>query len=460
MFTQQFFIQGLGCASYLIGDEHTHTAVVIDPDRDTKKYLDTAADHKFKITHIIETHLHADHVSGNTELAARTGATIYLPAGADAKFPHNDLSEGDTVKLGSVELRVLDTPGHTPESITLLVSDTSRGPEPVLALTGDTLFVGDVGRPDLVGADAARRLAGTMYDTLQNKLLHLSDALIIYPGHGAGSLCGRAMGAMRLSSLGYERQNNPALAPRTRDEFIDFNTTHLPEQPANNKRIKAMNRQGPRALGDIQPRALSVEQAIEYFQRGAALLDTRTKANFITRHIPGGVHVEANEQLPNRIGMLLPPDVQLVLLLDDPADYERVAYMLARVGFDNLAGYLASLDDWEAQGYPVTSGDITDIDPAELEAHLANDSSIVVLDVREPWEYRTGHVPNARLIPLGQLQSRVTELDPDKITAVICQTGSRSQTAAALLAQKGFKKILHVREGTMGWRRRGFPVEN
>lgn len=460
MFTQQFFIDGLGCASYLIGDEQTHTAVVIDPDRHVKPYLDAAAAHHFKITHIIETHLHADHVSGNTELSARIGADIYLPARADAKFPHTDLYQGDTLKLGDLELQILDTPGHTPESITLLVSDTTRGPEPALALTGDTLFVGDVGRPDLVGADAARRLAGKMYDTLTGKLLHLSDSLIVYPGHGAGSLCGRALGAMRISSLGYERHTNPALAPRTRDEFIDFNTNHLPEQPANHKRIKAMNRQGPRELGDLQPNALTVDQAVEHFQRGAAMLDTRTKQNFITRHVPGAVHLEANDQLPNRIGMLLPADIQLILLLDDPAEYERVAYMLARVGFDNVAGYLASLDDWEAQGYPVTSGDIQDIDPVELESRLSQEFPLVVLDVREPWEFRTGHVPKAVHIPLGQLQARVAELDPETPVAIICQSGSRSQTAAALLAQKGFKQVFNVREGTMGWRRRGFPVEN
>lgn len=459
MFSQQFFIEGLGCASYLISDEKSRTAAVIDPDREVQKYIKAANALGAKITHIIETHLHADHVSGNRELQALTGADVYLHQGADARFPHVALEQGQTLALGSIQFQILHTPGHTSESITLLVRDTTRSEEPALAFTGDTLFVGDVGRPDLVGAEAARKLAGEMHTSLQEKILPLSDGLIVYPAHGAGSLCGRNMSAMRVSSLGYERHNNPALAPRTRDQFIVFDTSDLPEQPANNKRIKAMNRQGPRILGEICARKLRVDEAVGYLQRGAALLDTRVKANYVTRHVPGSVHLEATQQLSNRIGMLLPSDTQLVLVLDDPADEIRIAYMLARVGFDNVAGYIENLDEWEARGYPVTSGDVQDIDPRELENRLANDSRLVVLDVREPWEFRNGHIPNSKLIPLGQLQTRYSELDPEMPVAVICQSGNRSQTGAALLAQKGFKQVFNVREGTMGWKRRGFPIE-
>lgn len=460
MFTQQFFIEGPGCASYLVGDDRTNTAVVIDPDREVQKYAEAANARGLKITHIIETHLHADHVSGNTELAARTGATIFLHEGADAQFPHVKLRAGETLTLGDVRFEILHTPGHTPESITLLVRDTARGQEPALAFTGDTLFVGDVGRPDLVGAEAARRLAGEMYDSIREKLLPLADGLIVYPGHGAGSLCGRAMGTMRVTTMGYERHTNPALAPRTRDEFIVFNTSELPEQPANSKRIKAMNRQGPRVLGEITARALGADEALAQFRRGAALLDTRAKAEFVTRHIPGAVHLEANDQLSNRVGVVLPPNAPLVLMPDDAAEYERIGYMLARVGFDAPVGYLASLDEWEARGYPVTSGDVQDIDPRELETRLANDDRLVVLDVREPWEFRNGHVPNAKLIPLGELQARIAELDPEIPVAVICQSGHRSQTGAALLAQKGFKQVFNVREGTTGWKRRGLLTEH
>jgi len=460
MFTEQFFIEGLGCASYLVGSEEQRMAAVIDADRDVQKYLDAAREHGVTITHIIETHLHADHVSGNTELAARTGAKIFLHEAANATFPHETLHEGDTLALGTICIKVLHTPGHTPESMTLLITDTVRGDEPALALTGDTLFIGDVGRPDLAGAEAARQLAGAMYDSIQQKILPLADGLMIYPAHGAGSLCGRALGEMRVSTVGYERRFNLALAPRTRDEFIVFDTSDLPEQPGNNKRIKSMNRQGPRVLGEIQPRPLSIDEALIQFERGAALLDTRSKANYVARHIPGGVHLEANHHLSNRVGMVLTAEQPIVLLLDDAAEYRNIFFMLARVGYDNVVGYLAeSLDAWEARGLPTASGDIQDIDPRELEARLHEDSRLVVLDVRELWEFRNGHVPGAKHVPLGELQARIGELDPNQPIAVICETGARSQTGTALLAQKGFKTIYNVREGTSGWRRRGFPIE-
>lgn len=459
MFTEQFFVEGLGCASYLVSDEQTNTAVVIDPDRDIQKYLAAADASGLKITHIIETHLHADHVSGNTELAARTGAQISLHESADAKFPHASLREGDIISFGNVQIKILHTPGHTPESMTLLISDLERGSDPALALTGDTLFVGAVGRPDLVGADAARKLAGTMYDSLCDKLLPLADGMMIYPGHGAGSLCGRALGTMRVTSLGYERAFNPALAPRSRDEFIAFATSDLPEQPANHARIKTINRAGPRVLGNIEPRALDIDEAVSHFRRGAALLDTRAKEAFVARHVPGAAHLAADNQLSNRVGMVLPPQVPLLLMLDNASDYARVFYMLARVGYDNIVGYFSDLDDWAARGLPIGSGDISEIAPDELYALFEDGAPLQIVDVRESWEFRSGHVPKAKLIPLGELQVRADELDVNTPVVVICQTGNRSQTGAAVLAQRGFKKLYNVREGTTGWRRRGYPIE-
>lgn len=459
MYTQQFFVEGLGCASYLVGCEGAGVAAVIDPDREVQKYLDAAQARGLRITHIIETHLHADHVSGNTELAARTGATIYLHEASQAIFLHQTLKEGDTFQLGHTRLSVLHTPGHTPESITLLVTDTTRAEEPWLALTGDTLFVGDVGRPDLVGLDAARGLAGEMYTSLFDKLLKQPDGLLIYPGHGAGSLCGKAIGSMRSTSLGFERRHNPALAPRAKDDFVQWDVDNLPEQPANVKRIKALNRAGPAQLGQVVARALSLHDALPHFQRGAALLDTRSKADYVAKHIPGSAHLEADAQLSNRIGFVLPPTVPVILLLNDPADYERVVYSLARVGYENVVGYLAaSLNEWEAMGLPVTSGDIRDIEPTELHTLLQNGERPVVLDVREPWEYRSGHVPEAVLIPLGELPARVGELDTTRPIAVICASGSRSQSAAALLGQKNFQTVYNVIGGTSNWRMAGLPL--
>jgi len=462
MYTQQFFVEGLGCASYIVGCEAEGVAAVIDPDRDVKKYLDAANARGLKITHIIETHLHADHVSGNTDLAGRTGADIYLHEASGAEFDHKPLRESDVIVLGNIRLKVVHTPGHTPESITLLISDTTRADEPWLALTGDTLFVGDIGRPDLVGAEAANGLAADMHTSLFEKLLPLEDSLLVYPGHGAGSLCGKSIGSMRSTTLGFERKYNSALAPRELDEFVSFATSDLPEQPGNHKRIKSLNRRGVRPLGIVKPKPLSISEAIPYFQRGAGLLDTRSKEDFVQAHVPGSVHLEADDQLSNRIGFVFPSDVPVILLLSNLADYEKVVYSLARVGYDNVVGYLSEgLDIWEKMGLPVTSGDIKDIEPLELNDLLINGNGNrpMVVDVREPWEYQQGHVPGALLMPLGQLSTRLGELDLEKPVAVICATGNRSQSATALLGQKGFKTIYNVLGGTTQWARSGLQLE-
>jgi glyoxylase-like metal-dependent hydrolase (beta-lactamase superfamily II)/rhodanese-related sulfurtransferase len=462
MYTKQFFVEGLGCASYIVGCEAEGVAAVIDPDREVQKYLDVAAARGLKITHIIETHLHADHVSGNTDLAERTGADIYLHEASGAEFNHKPLRDGEIIALGNIRLKVVHTPGHTPESITLLISDTTRADEPWLALTGDTLFVGDIGRPDLVGAEAANGLAVDMHTSLFDKLLPLNDGLLVYPGHGAGSLCGKSIGSMRSTTLGYERKYNPALAPRELDEFVAFATSDLPEQPGNHKRIKSLNRTGVNPLGKIESKSLTIQEAIPHFQRGAGLLDTRAKEAFVQAHVPGSVHLEADDQLSNRIGFVFPPDVPIILLLSDPPDYQKVVYSLARVGYDNVVGYLAEgLDVWEEMGLPITSGDIKDIEPRELNDLLinGNGSRPVVVDVREPWEYQQGHVPGALLMPLGQLSTRLGELDLEKPVAVICATGNRSQSATALFGQKGFKTIYNVLGGTSQWARSGLQLE-
>ncbi len=462
MYFEQFFINGLGCASYIIGCEGEGVAVVVDPDRDVQKYLQAAANRGLTITHIIETHLHADHVSGNTDLAERTGATIYVHEAGDVSFEHQSITDGDEIVIGNIRLKAIHTPGHTPESITLLVADTTRADTPWMALTGDTLFVGDIGRPDLVGIEAARGLASDMYHSLNDKLLPLADHLMVYPGHGAGSLCGRSIGSVRSTTLGFERHHNDALAPRPKDDFIDYAISDLPEQPGNHKRIKAINRQGPRPLGEVEPKPLTIQASIPYFQRGAAMLDTRSKEAFVQKHVPGAVHLEADEQLSNRVGFLLPPDVPIVLFLDDIKDYRQAVYSLARVGYDNIIGYLSEgLDVWEALGLPITSGDVKDIKAHDLYALIesGNGNRPTVVDVREPWEYQQGHIAGALLMPLGDVTRRLEDLDPEKPVAVVCASGSRSQTAAAMMGQKGFKTVYNLVGGVTSWMISGLPLE-
>jgi hydroxyacylglutathione hydrolase len=336
-----------------------------------------------------------------------------------------------------------------------------------MALTGDTLFVGDIGRPDLIGLEEARSLADQMYDTIHQEILPLPDGVMVFPGHGAGSLCGKSIGAVRSSTIGFERHNNPALFPRERVDFVDFAVAELPEQPANAKRIKAMNRRGPRPLGEIHPQPITIQDSINFFQSGAALLDVRAKDEYKTQHIPGSVHLELDDQLSNRIGFVLPPEVPIILLLpgETPEEitgaYSKVIYALARVGYDSVTGYLAeSLDVWEAYGLPLTSGDIQDIEPKELHKLLesGNGDAPIVLDVREPWEFAQGHIPGAELVPLGELIHRVGELEQDRPVAVICATGSRSQSAAALLGREGFETIYNVLGGTSGWKQNGLPI--
>jgi hydroxyacylglutathione hydrolase len=460
MLVQQFFVDGLGCASYLIGCEAKGEAVVIDPDRDIRKYLRTAEEKGLRITHIIETHLHADHISGNTALAEVTGAEIFMHEAAEAEFSHKKLEDGDVIQIGAVNLLVRHTPGHTPESITLLVSDTTRSSDPWMAVTGDLLFVGDVGRPDLVGLEAARGLAGKLHESLFGKLLKQDDGIMVFPGHGAGSLCGRSIGSVKTSTIGFERRFNPALAVTEREAFVEYMTSNLPEQPGNHRRIKAINRRGPKPLGDIRQRRLSIDEAIPYFRSGAALLDTREKQDYVNEHIPGSVNIQADDQLSNRIGFVLHPDYPVVLLLKDDAEYERVFYSLARVGYENVVGLLdGGIRSWKASGLPVASGDIEDVSPHELNDLIENGDRPVIVDVREPWEYTMGHVPGAVLIPLGQLSSRLENLDPSIPVAVVCATGNRSQSAAALLGQNGFSKVYNLIDGTDGWQRAGLQIE-
>jgi glyoxylase-like metal-dependent hydrolase (beta-lactamase superfamily II)/rhodanese-related sulfurtransferase len=460
MFIEQFFVEGLGCASYLLGCEGAGVAAVVDPDRSVERYLNAAAARGVRITHILETHLHADHVSGNTDLAARTGAEIYVHETAGATFPHRTLRAGETLTLGNVALQVRHTPGHTPESVTVLVIDKTRSDIPWMALTGDTLFVGDAGRPDLVGREAARELAGQMHTSLTTELLSLPDGVLVWPGHGAGSLCGKSIGSVLSTTIGFERATNPALQPRTRDAYIDFATAELPEQPGNHQRIKAINRVGPRPLGPVQARPLTALDVVRELRRGAILLDGRSQAAFAAKHIPGALHLEADAQLSNRVGFVVPPEVPLVLVLESPEVYVESVYRLARVGYEQVVGYLAdSLTAWEGLGLPTTSGDVRDLRPRDLATMRHTDPTVLVLDVREPWEFRQVRVPGAVHIPLGELAGRVETLDPARPIAVICASGARSRSAAALLSQKGFTIVYNVLGGTLGWQQAGLGVE-
>lgn len=467
MVFRQFFLEGLGCLSYLIGCSQTGVCVVVDPQRDVDGYLQVAQSYGLRITHIFETHLHADHVSGNRELAARTGAMIYLPAQARASFEHQPLNDGDEVTIGTVTLRAIHTPGHTPEHMCLAVIDRTRGPEPWFLLTGDCLFVGDVGRPDLLGEEEMRQLAGQMYQSLFSRLSELEDGLEVFPGHGAGSLCGRSLSAKLSTTLGFERRFNPALQPRSRQEFIAWLTHDLPPQPANVPYIKQINRQGPPILGELyRPKPLTA-QAVRDLLRGGesrpVILDVRSPAEFAAGHLPGALNVPvSNGQFATRAGWFIPPDRPIVLIVGREAEAERAMRALARVGYDHVLGSLVNgIAAWRALGLPTAWLALWTPERLRSEALTRQGEplpGITIVDVRDPSEWQQGHIPGAVHIPLAELGQRAAELNPFRPTAVICASGTRSSTAASLLAARGFKHVANVMGGMEGWEAAGYPV--
>lgn len=467
MVFRQFFLEGLGCLSYMIGCSQMGLCAVVDPQRDVDGYLQVAQSYGLRITHIFDTHLHADHVSGNRELAARTGATIYLPAQAEAAFKHQPLHNGDEVNIGTVTLRAIHTPGHTPEHMCLAVIDHTRGPEPWFLLTGDFLFVGDIGRPDLLGEAEMRQLADQMYTSLFDRLSALDDGLEVFPGHGAGSLCGRNMNAKLSTTLGFERRFNPALQPRSRQEFIAWLTQDLPPQPANVPYIKQLNRQGPPILGELyRPKPLTA-QAVRDLLRGQGpapvILDVRSPAEFAAGYMPGALNVPvSNGQFATRAGWFIPPERPIVLIVGREAEADRATRALARVGYDRVIGYLVNgITAWRALGLPTASLALWTPERLRSEALTRQGEplpGVTIVDVRDRSEWQQGHIPGAVHIPLAELAQRTDELNPFRPTAVICASGTRSSTAASLLTARGFKHVANVMGGMEGWEAAGYPV--
>jgi hydroxyacylglutathione hydrolase len=453
---RQFYLGCLAQASYLIGSEGE--AAVVDPRRDVDPYLEEAAEHGLAIRYVIETHLHADFVSGHRELAARTGAVIVFGSRARVDFEHRAVGDGEELRLGVLRLRILETPGHTPESISVLVMDPAQGPEPALVFTGDTLFAGDVGRPDLVagGGFSPESMASLLYDSLHTKLLTLPDSVRIFPGHGAGSLCGRSLSDQTSSTIGEQRRGNYALQPMSRERFIAMTTTDLPEQPRHFARDVEINRTGAQPIAERPlPRPLSPDALERLQEEGAELLDVRSAAAFGGGHVPGAVNVGLEGQFATWAGALLDPERPLVLAAGDDGAIAEAQLRLARVGRDALAGYLADgVDAWSGSGRPLRELPQLDVD----QLHERRDE-LQVLDVRRPREFRAGRVPGARNFPLDQLRREASELDPDVPTAVICAGGYRSSAGASLLLGRSFREVYNVAGGTQAWEASGRETE-
>lgn len=442
--------EGLAQTSYLIACPRTRTAIVIDPRRDVDAYTAIAAKHGLTLAYAIETHIHADFVSGARELAA-TGARVIAGPGAALRFPFHEAGHRETLAAGDVSIEVLHTPGHTPEHISLVV----RQPDaPVRVFTGDTLFVGAVGRPDLLGASLARGLAEQLYDSLFGTLLALADDVEVYPGHGAGSLCGAGIGHAEHTTIGQERRFNPLLQQTSKASFIEAVLGDLPDTPPYFPRMKQINRDGPlvRGFARTAPSAapLAASNATSLAEDGALVIDMRSPQAFAAGHPAGAINVGFGPRVGYWAGWIVPPATPLILLADDASHAEQAYRQLLRVGFDDVVGFVdGGFDAWQAAGGSVSRVEI--ITARELRDRLQRREKLTVVDVRSPSEWRDGHINEAINIPVGELPKRAPELRGPDPVATVCETGYRSSLAASLLVRTGVN-VINISDGTAAYR--------
>jgi hydroxyacylglutathione hydrolase len=455
MYFEQFYLGCLAHASYMFASNGE--AVVIDPQRDVEIYLEAAHKNGLAIRHIFETHLHADFVSGHKELARRTGAKIYVGAAAGATFDHVALYDGFELQVGKLCLSVLETPGHTPESVCLVLTNGEHGDEPWAVFTGDTLFVGDVGRPDLSPTHTPPQLADMMYDSLHRKLMNLPDKTLVYPAHGAGSLCGRNMRAERSSTIGTERLTNWALQIKTRESFIAQMITNLPARPEYFALDAAINREGAPALNDlpalspVPPRELQLRIA-----QGATALDVRHQDEFAAGHVPNSINIPLGGQFASWAGAVLGLSSNPVLIGATDEQLSEARLRLARVGIEEVAGYLdGGIAAWKAAGLPLAQ--VEQVTVQQLKEHLDR-RTLCVLDVRGEGEWSGGHIEDATWHALDNFQRVLPELDHGARFAVHCQGGYRSMIACSVLKRAGHADILNVVGGFDAWKKAGLPV--
>jgi hydroxyacylglutathione hydrolase len=459
---QQFAIEGLGHLSALIADESAGVAAVVDPRRDIDIYLDAARAAGLQIGHVVETHLHNDYVSGGRELAAATGATHVIGAGAGLHYEHRSLRDGEAFDVGSLRIQALDTPGHTPEHVSYAVADRSRADEPLLLFTGGSLLVGAVGRTDLLGADNAIRYAAAMHHSLHDVILGHEDSVSVYPTHGAGSLCSTGISSTSWSTIGYERRHNPLVAPMEIDAFARALLAGQPAFPRYFARMRPLNQAGPRLLNGVVPlpRPLEVAEARDALDSGALLVDLRTAEEHSGGHVPGSLSIPAGTSFGTWLGWVVTdPDRPIVLLLRNPADWDDAVRQALRIGFEGIVGYVrGGYLAWAEAGFGTGIGGALEV--GELAGALARGGpdAPLVIDVRQPSEFEAGHVPGALAIGAGDLQDRLGELPRDRPIATMCASGYRSSVAASLLRAAGFDHVWWVPGGVPTWAARGFPV--
>jgi len=460
---KQFYLPCLAHASYLIGDEATGTAAVVDPQRDTDQYTAFAAEHALQIKHVFLTHLHADFIAGHLELRDRVGATIYLGAAAKAAYTFTPLRDGDVLEFGRVRLKMLETPGHTPESISILVYDLNASDtQPHSVLTGDTLFIGDVGRPDLRAALgwSATELGGMLFDSL-HKLLGLPDQSLVYPAHGAGSLCGKAISKETVSTLGEQRRLNYALQPMSKEAFIQVVTADQPDAPAYFTYDAVRNSEERPTLDEALAREmnpLTLDAVLKLQANGAQILDTRDPDEFAAAHLKGSINIGLSGQYATWVGTILDRTHPIVIIAD-PGRENESAIRLGRIGFDHVAGYLQNgLHSLESRPELVA---FTEHFSAPFTAVLLSSSEPpLVIDVRTPREREQKHIDGSLSIPLSRLVENAEALPKNRPLLVYCAGGYRSSIAASLLQGRGFEPVCEIAGGIAAWEAAKLPVRS
>ena len=473
MLLKRFFHEGLAQASYLVGCQQTGEALIVDANRDVDQYIAAARSAGLRITHVTETHIHADYVSGSRELAATTGAKLLLSAegGQDwqYKFAREDgatfLQDGDTFAVGNVRIEAMHTPGHTPEHLTFLVTDTLASTQQIGALTGDFIFVSDVGRPDLLervaGVEGSMRAgAKLLFESLRRFTERCPDWLQLWPGHGAGSACGKSLGAMPQTTLGYEKLTNWAFQIDREEAFVEAVLDGQPEAPTYFATMKRINRDGPPPLGELKtPRRLDPPDLSAALARKELVVDLRRADEFAARHIPGTISIPLTRAFAGYAGWVLPYDRDLYFLSGgtDESAVQRAAYDLAMIGLDRVVGWFGgeAITAWSESGAEVVAS--RQVAPADVAARM-NDGAIVV-DVRSTAEWRTGHVTGSLHIPLGKLVSQMNDRPRSQSVVLVCETGSRSAIGASLLAAAGFGDVTNLTGGIVAWRNEGLPLE-
>ncbi len=457
MLFRQIIHEDLGCASYLVSDREAGVAAVIDPQWDVEPYRRLARLHGVRIGHVLETHNHADHVSGHGRLAKTTGATIHVHELAEAQFEHQPFADGWVLELGEVSIEAIHAPGHRPEHTAFLLRDSSRGGAPWALLSGDSLFIGDVARPDL--AVEPRAGAAAMYRSLNERLLALDDEVEVWPGHLGGSLCGGSGLDLKTSStIGFERRHNRALGFADEAEFVVRTTASLGDKPPNVERIVNLNR-GPLVEHFGTPQALTPHQVEEAVAAGACVVDGRSNEEFDESHIAGALSTSAYDTgFATKVSRVAPAGTEIIIVAASDGDERHAAELLAAVGM-RVRGFLeGGMTAWRTDGRPVLRIEL--IEPGELLRRVEGPEPPLVLDVRNDAEYAGEHIPGSLHIAYGDLAQRLGELPRDRVVATICRGGKRSGLAASILQREGFDDVIHVGRGVAAWREAGGPVES